>query len=104
MSHFFARCASQKTHVDARIARVSRNVQKRAKKSDTLGQCLGSSTSERGRVTAQARAGKATAVDAAASKAARAGALCVCARTHTHSLTLPAKAKRAGALSCMRIY
>ena len=52
VSYFFARCTSQKTHGHARIARVqfshvrasvfsdSRNVQKRATKSDTSGHCL----------------------------------------------------------------
>ena len=60
MTHFFARCASQKTHGHARIARVlrailvqfsyvrifsdSHNVQKRATKSDTSGHCLLSAT------------------------------------------------------------
>ena len=42
MSHFFARCASQKrvqfSHV--RVFSDSRNVQKRATKSDTSGHCL----------------------------------------------------------------
>ena len=53
MSHFFARCVSQKTHGHARIARVirvqflhvrvfsdSRTMQKRATKSGTSGHCL----------------------------------------------------------------
>ena len=43
----------------------------------------GSRTSVRGRVIAQARAGKAAAVDAAAAKAARAGALRAHKQTHT---------------------
>ena len=60
----------------------------------------GSRTFARGIVIAQARVGKAAAVDAPVAKAARAGALLARANTHTHPLTLPAKAEHAGAMPC----
>ena len=62
MSHFFARCASPKTHGHAKIARVSRAIlrailacpcvfllaqrAKRATKSDTSGHCIPPALSE----------------------------------------------------------
>ena len=61
----------------------------------------GSSTSVRGRVIAQARAGWPR---LSTLRRRRLHVTVPCARTntHTHSLTLPAKAERAGALPCTR--